>query len=149
MLLQEICTPDVVYCPAETSVLAAARLMRARHVGALVVVDPTDDGQIPLGLITDRDIVVEVLATERNPAEMTVRTLMRTPVVLARASEQIAPAMERMTAHGVRRVPVVDEHGRLVGILTLDDLLRHLASNAVAIAEIVSREQNREHRMRR
>jgi CBS domain-containing protein len=149
MLLQEICTPEVAQCTAETSVLAAARLMRTHHVGALVIVDTSDDGPVPVGLITDRDIVIEVLAAERDPATVSVRSIMRTPVIVARASEQISHAIERMSAHGVRRIPVVDEHDQLIGILTLDDLLKQLASDAVAIAEIVAREQNREHRQRR
>ncbi len=149
MLLKEICTPEVAQCPAETSVLAAARLMRQRHVGDLVVIESADDGQRPIGLVTDRDIVIEVLAEERDPAQVAVRSIMRTPVVLARASEDLSQAIERMTTHGVRRVPVVDEHERLVGILTLDDVLKEFASAAEAIAEVISRGQNHEHRLRR
>ena len=148
MLLKEICTPEVAQCPAQTSVLAAARLMRQRHVGDLVVIE-SDDGQRPIGLVTDRDIVIEVLAEERDPAQVAVRSIMRTPVVLARASEDLSEAIERMTTHGVRRVPVVDEHERLVGILTLDDVLTQFAGAAEAIAEVISRGQNREHRLRR
>lgn len=149
MLLKEICTPEVIQCPPETSVLAAARLMRERHVGDLVVVDSAEDARTPIGLVTDRDIVIEVLAEERDPAQVTLRAIMRTPVVLARDSEDLSQAIERMVAHGVRRVPVVDPHERLTGILTLDDLLKHFAGVAAALAEIISREQNRERRLRR
>lgn len=149
MLLKEICTPDVAQCPPETSVLAAARLMRQRHVGDLVVIESAEDGQTPIGLVTDRDIVIEVLAEERDPAQVPVRSIMRTPVVVARASEDLSQAIERMTTHGVRRVPVVDEHERLVGILTLDDVLKQFASAAEAIVAVISRGQNHEQRLRR
>ena len=149
MLLKEICTPEVIQCPPETSVLAAARLMRERHVGDLVVIDPGEDGQTPIGVVTDRDIVIEVLAAELDPAKVTVRAIMRTPVVVAHGSEDLAQAIERMSAHGVRRIPVMDEEERLLGIITLDDLLKQLASAATAIVDIISRERNHEQRTRR
>jgi len=149
MLLKEICTPKVVYCAADASVLAAAQLMRQAHVGDLVVVDdPNDEGQ-PLGMITDRDIVIEVLARERDARVTIVRDVMRAPVVLASESEDTSTVIERMKAHGVRRAPVVGEGGRLVGVISLDDLLRQLATEATALSDIVSREQSHEQRARR
>jgi CBS domain-containing protein len=149
MLLNEICIPDVVYCSADSTALAAARLMRERHVGDVVVVDEPNGDQTPIGVVTDRDIVVEVIAKEQDPTRVTVREIMRTPVVVAHATEELSAAVERMKAHGVRRVPVMGESQRLVGILCLDDLLKQIAADAGALVEIVSREQNREHRQRR
>ena len=149
MLLKEICTPDVVHCSPETTALGLARLMRERHVGDVVVVEDPQNDQTPIGLVTDRDLVVEVLGRERDPARVCAREIMRKPVVIARTSEDTAQAVERMKAHGVRRIPVMDEHRRLAGIVCLDDLLRQLAAEAGALVEIVSREQDREHRDRR
>lgn len=149
MLLKEICTPDVVHCSPETTALGLARLMRERHVGDVVVVEDPQSDQTPIGLVTDRDLVVEVLGRERDPARVRAREIMRKPVVIARTSEDTAQAVERMKAHGVRRIPVMDEHRRLAGIVCLDDLLRQLAAEAGALVEIVSREQDREHRDRR
>ena len=149
MLLKEICTPGVVLCRANASALAAAILMRQAHVGDLVVVEDPDDASQPLGMITDRDIVIEVIARERDPRTTPVREIMRSPVVLARESEDTREVMERMRAHGVRRAPVVGEGGVLIGIITLDDLLRKLAAEATTLAEIVSREQSHEQRARR
>jgi len=149
MLLNEICTPDVVYCNADSTALAAARLMRERHVGDVVVVDEPNGHQTPIGVVTDRDIVVEVIAKEQDPAKVTVREIMRTPVVVAHATEEVSEAVERMKAHGVRRIPVMGESQRLVGILCLDDLLKQMVTDAGALVEIVSREQRREHRTRR
>jgi CBS domain-containing protein len=149
MLLKEILTPDVVYCAADISALAAARLMRERHVGDVVVVDDADNGQTPIGVVTDRDLVVEVLAKERDPASLTVREIMRTPVVIAHTSEDASEALERMKRHGVRRIPVMGEHQQLAGILCLDDLLTRIALDVTALAEVVARAQDREHRTRR
>lgn len=149
MLLNEICTPDVVYCSADSTALAAARLMRERHVGDVVVVAEPNGDQTPIGVVTDRDIVIEVIAKEQDPATVTVREIMRTPVVVAHATEDVSEVIERMKTHGVRRIPVMGEFQKLVGIFCLDDLLKRVAADAGAVVEIVSREQNREHRTRR
>jgi len=149
MLLREICTPDVVHCTPDTTALGLARLMRERHVGDVVVIEGDDSDQTPIGLVTDRDIVVEVLARERDPAAICAREIMRKPLVIARATEDASQAVERMKAHGVRRIPVMDDQRRLAGIVCLDDLLRQLAAEAGALAAIISREQDREHRGRR
>lgn len=149
MLLKEICTPDVVSCTVDATAATAARLMRERHVGDVVIVEDVDGDQTPIGVVTDRDLVVEVLAKERDPAKVKVHEIMRTPVVVARMSEDAHEALERMKAHGVRRIPVMDEYMKLAGILCLDDLVKRLAADAAALAEIVSREQDREHRTRR
>lgn len=149
MLLKEICTPDVVYCVEDASAAAAARLMRERHVGDVVIIEDLEGDQTPLGLVTDRDLVVEVIAKERDPAKVKVREIMRAPVVVARTSEDAHQALERMKAHGVRRIPVLDDDMKLSGILCLDDLIKRLAADAAALAEVIVREQDREHRTRR
>jgi CBS domain-containing protein len=150
MLLSEICTPDIVYCGPETTVLAAARMMRTQHVGDLVVVDETEEGDhVPLGIVTDRDLVVEVLAQAKSPQTVLVRDIMRKPAVIARSNEDISQALDRMKIHGVRRIPILGDDRRLAGIISLDDLLRQLASDAKQLVEVVAREQSHEHRMRR
>lgn len=149
MLLKEICAPDVVCCAADRSVLHAARLMRQHHVGDLIVVEDLESDPSPIGVVTDRDLVVEVLGKELDPARVTLRQIMRTPVVIASMAEDVTQALERMKFHGVRRIPVVDESSKLVGVLALDDLLKRLATDAASLAEVVIREQDREHRIRR
>ncbi len=124
MLLKDFCTTNVASCGPQTTVLQAASLMRQRHVGDLVVVDDPQDEGIPLGIVTDRDIVVEVLGNGLDPAKTTVGSLMRKPVVIAHESEDTTQVIERMKTHGVRRLPVVAREGEVVGIITLDDLLR-------------------------
>ena len=149
MLLKEVCVLDVASCGPEASILEAARLMRRHHTGDLIVVDDPAGDCIPLGIVTDRDIVVEALANELDPARTTVAKIMSARLVIASASEDISVAIDRMRLHGVRRVPVVEEGGRLLGIVTLDDVLKLHATQAAALTEIVSKEQGREYRARR
>jgi CBS domain-containing protein len=149
MLLKDACTPDVVCCSGATSALEAARIMRHKHVGDLVVVDDPDDGRIPLGIVTDRDIVVEVLGQGLDPSAINLASLMHTPVVIAHESEDTSSLVERMRAHGVRRVPVVNQNGALVGIVTLDDLLKILVAAISALTEITDKGQRREQHLRR
>jgi CBS domain-containing protein len=100
-------------------------------------------------LITDRDIVVEVLAKGLNPEVTTVGSVIRTPVVVADGGEDSSQVLERMRAHGVRRIPVVGAGGKLIGIVTVDDLLKRLAADATLLSEVIAREQSHEARARR
>jgi len=149
MLVSQLCQIEVACCTLQTTILQASVLMRQKHVGDLVVVSDEGDDRVPLGIITDRDIVVEVLGAGCNPATTTVGTIIRRPVVLVNEDDDAAQALEQMQAHGIRRVPVVDRKGRLAGIITVDDLLKALASDASRLAETIAREQSQERRARR
>lgn len=149
MNLKELCELDVVCCTRGLSIVAASRLMRERHAGDLVVVDDMDEEREPLGILTDRDIVVEVLARDKDPRTVTVGDVMSKPLVIASESEDSAQALQRMSAHGVRRVPVVDDQRRVIGIVTLDDLLREHTEQASRLLEVVTKQQTREKRTRR
>jgi CBS domain-containing protein len=149
MLLKEICVLEVASCGRDAGILEAARLMRQHHTGDLIVVDDPHGDRVPVGIVTDRDIVVEVLANELDLATTTVAQVMSAKLVSAGAAEDISEAIERMRLHGVRRLPVVDHDGSLMGIVTLDDLLKLHVAQASALADIVSKEQSREQRARR
>jgi CBS domain-containing protein len=146
MLLKDFCTTDVACCGRDATVLEVAQLLRGRHAGDVVVVDGVDTRRIPAGLITDRDIVVKVLGAGIDPRKTTAGQLMRTPLVVASEHEDSSEAIARMRRHGVRRLPVTDTGGGLVGIVTLDDLLKLLIGDAAALLEVVAREQDLEHR---
>lgn len=149
MKLKDICILDVACCTRETSILAAARMMRQQHTGDLIVIDDLDEDRIPVGIITDRDIVIEVLGQGQDPATIAVADVMTTQLVIAAGSEEVSQAIERMRTHGVRRVPVVDDSGCVIGVVTLDDMLKLHAEQAVALLEIITKEQAREGRSRR
>lgn len=146
----EICNREVVLATRETPVVAAARLMRQYHVGSVVVVDQVNgDRRMPVGIVTDRDLVVEIVATELDPRTITVGDVMASELVTARETEGLTEATEIMRYKGVRRLPVVGDDGRLVGIVSVDDLLEILAEQMSDLTRIVSREQAREAQARR
>ena len=149
MLLKEICVLDVASCGRDAGILEAARLMRQHHTGDLIVVDDPNGDRVPVGIVTDRDIVVEVLANGLDLTETRVAQIMSAKLVIAAAAEDTSDAMDRMRLHGVRRLPVVDHDGSLMGIVTLDDMLTLHAAQGTALADIVSKEQHREHRTKR
>ncbi len=144
MAIGEICSRDVVLARRDMSVREAARLMREYHVGALVVVDETGDGRRPVGVLTDRDIVVGIVAKGLDPDGLRVDEVMAPQVITASERAGVAETVELMRAKGVRRVPVVDARGILVGIIAADDLVDLLAEEMSAIARMIKREQHRE-----
>jgi len=149
MLLQEVCVLDVVCCGRDTGIIEAARLMRKHHAGDLIVVDDPNGERTPVGIITDRDIVVEVLGNELDAATTTVSQVMSNKLVIAEASEDTSVAVERMHSHGVRRLPVVNRAGSLIGVFTLDDALKLHAERAAEFVEIAQKGQKHERRTRR
>lgn len=149
MLVKDICTLDVAACGRNLSILEAACMMRQHHTGDLIIVDDPMGDRAPAGILTDRDIVVEVLANELDAAKTAVSSIMSSKLVIANADEDVLDAMERMRLHGVRRLPVVDRGGSLIGIVTLDDILTLQAGQLATLAGIVSKEMNREQRSRR
>jgi predicted transcriptional regulator len=144
MAVGDICNRDVVIADKALSVVGAAQLMRKHHVGDLVVVDERDGRRHPVGMVTDRDIVVEVVAAGVSPEAPNVGDIMSQEMATVRESEGLFEALRYMRDKGVRRMPVVDHEGGLVGILTLDDLLSLLAEEMTELAKLVSRERQRE-----
>jgi len=144
MPVGEICNREVVIAEKSLTVSEAARLMREHHVGDLVVVDQREGRRQPVGIVTDRDIVVEVVAAGVNPEALKVGDIMGPDMATVRESEGLFEALRYMRDKGVRRMPVVDGTGGLVGILTLDDLLGLLAEEMTELAKLVSHERQRE-----
>jgi len=144
MAVSEICNREVVVAEKSVSVVDAAQLMRTHHVGDLVVVEEKGGRRQPVGIVTDRDIVVEVVAAGVNPEALNVGDIMGRELATLRESEGLFEALRYMRDKGVRRMPVVDHDGGLVGILTLDDLLSVLAEGMTQLARLVSYEQQRE-----
>jgi CBS domain-containing protein len=114
----------------------AARLMREKHIGYLVVVEPAlEDGTFrPVGVLTDRDIVVAVVAREIDARSLRVEDVMTRKPVVARADEPLRAALREMKRIGVRRLPVVGDQGELVGVVSLDDAIDALASQLQDVA---------------
>lgn len=123
MSVGEVCNREVVYVGPDASVGEAARLMREFHVGDLVVADDGQESLRPIGIVTDRDIVVEVVAEDVPCDQVVVKDIMATNLLTAAADDDLLDTVRRMRERGVRRVPVVDRGGALVGIVAVDDLV--------------------------
>jgi CBS domain-containing protein len=150
MAIGEICTRVTVFSTRDSTVAQAAKLMRQHHVGSLVVVEELNGGKrVPVGIVTDRDVVVEVTATGLDANVITVGDIMDPELVTARESEGVLETMQIMRYKGVRRLPIVDKEGQLVGIVSIDDLLELLAEELGELTKIVAREQARETSSRR
>jgi len=121
----------LVTAAAEDTVEKAARVMRDRHVGCLIV---TRHGS-PAGIITDRDLVVRVMAEGRDPSTAKVGEFVTFDPITVSVHDGIETAVERMRRHGVRRLPILDEDGVAVGIVTADDLLVLLGGEIAAVCE--------------
>lgn len=149
MPLGEICNRTVVVATRGTRLDEAARLMREHHVGSLVVVDETALGRKPVGIITDRDIVIEVAAMGVPLATVTVEEAMAPDLIIGRETDPVWDTVARMRDKGVRRLPVVDRDGVLQGILTVDDLLELLTEHFDGLVKTIIQEQTKEARSRR
>jgi CBS domain-containing protein len=140
----ELCNREVVVAEPNEPLLEAARRMRDEHVGSLVVVEGPPDRRVPVGIITDRDIVIYAVAIGGGIPDRTVDSCMTQELVTARERDGLAEVIHLMRTNGVRRLPIVDEAGVLQGILTLDDVLELLAEQVQEIAALFPRERRRE-----
>jgi CBS domain-containing protein len=147
MNIEAICSRIVVVALPATSVHEGARLLREHHVGALVVIDSRQNSR-PLGIVTDRDMVVEVLATGIDPSKLAVGDIMSGNIVTVSASEGVPETIKLMQERGVRRVVVVDNAGALVGIVSFDDLVPYVSEGLAGLADAIIGAQHREREMR-
>lgn len=139
MSISEFCHREVVCATRETTVTEAATLMRRYHIGAVIIVESRDGKQIPVGIVTDRDIVIEVVAAGIDPSLIKLGDLRLAPLVTVEEGASYAQTVSRMSVEGVRRMPVVGADGVLTGIITLDDMLWQLAAPLAALAGLSGR----------
>ncbi len=144
MRIGEICSREVTFGKRNDSVNTAARLMREYHVGSVVVVEEADEKRIPVGIVTDRDITVAVVALGLDPAVIEIGDIMGSPLVSVPQNWGIAEVVELMRIRSVRRVVVTDEDGSLVGLVAADDVMALLSEQMSALAAMASRERGRE-----
>ncbi len=137
MKIASLCTRRLVTVDGQANLVQAAALMREHHVGALVVTTQTDQGVGVLGVVTDRDLVVEALARGLDPSASRVEALASESLAAIGEEAEAAAAVAEMRRAGVRRLLVTDADGRLVGLLSLDDLLRGFADDLAGLAGVI------------
>ena len=144
MQIGQICNPVVVVARKEMSVADAARLMRDENVGSLVVVEDNGEGRSVTGILTDRDIVLSVVARDSDARTVTVGGVMEDDPVSVTTTDTGADTLHRMRQHGVRRIPVRSPRGVLEGIVTVDDVLAIIAEELNDLVSTINRQQQRE-----
>ncbi|WP_042266940.1 CBS domain-containing protein [Paraburkholderia heleia] len=143
-----LCTREVATCDPHTSIVEAAARMRALHAGDLVVVQEKEGVRVPLGVLTDRDIVLAVVSPDAEAGELYAGDVMSTPAWIAEGADDVWLLARRMRLHGVRRLPVVGEDGGLIGIVSLDDLLHAAASLLDELRLVAARQPHLEEKRR-
>jgi CBS domain-containing protein len=149
MIIGAICEHKVTVAGRGMPLPEAAKLMRERHVGSLVVVESADNGRVPVGIVTDRDIVVEVLAKDLDYRKLSVGDIMSTDLLCVNQVDEVRDVIALMRRRGVRRVPVLNAAGAMVGIASLDDLLDVVAEQLGDLAITIASEQSKESQRRR
>ncbi len=149
MTAGKLCVRTVVIVRKTDTIVHAAQTMRNHHVGSVIVVEERGTVRTPVGIVTDRDLVVGVLANApEHLGSLLIGDVLVDPLVTAREDELVHDVIGRMRAHGVRRLPVVDAHGGLVGVLSFDDLVDFIAEEMSDLATLLQREQRREQQAR-
>lgn len=144
MPISDIAVRNVVTVTRATPIREVAQAIRHCHVGAVVVVEEENGAKTPVGVLTDRDIVVAVVAQGLDSAPLSAGDVMSPDPICITADAGVLDAVNRMRIHGVRRLPVVDQHGLLVGIVAVDDLLHLLSDELSRLARLTVWERQRE-----
>ncbi len=144
MLVGEYCNREVVVVEKQSSISEAARIMREHHVGDVLVIRAEGGKQFPVGILTDRDITLEIVATGTDPEGVSVADAMSFELVTVFDDDDLMHVIELMRDRGIRRIPVIDRDEALVGILTVDDLLDLLSEIFVDIVHLVDSQRRRE-----
>lgn len=146
-IVRDLAIHKVVTVASNTTLRDCAQAMREEHVGSVVLVDPGNPR--PVGIITDRDIVVEAVAVGLDVTTLTAGDIAAKPVVTVRDDEDVLDALARMRENGVRRLPVTASNGHLAGVLSLDDLLGALSEQFDSIVRVMIAERTKEGATRR
>ncbi|STY29288.1 CBS domain protein [Legionella wadsworthii] len=148
MRVGEYCNRDVVVINGNESVKNAAQLMRSYHVGDLVLLEEQENKKIPIGIVTDRDLVFEVMAAGITPDTLLVRDLLTEPISCVFENDSLFQALEVMHSKKIRRLPVINEDRSLVGIITLDDFIEILNETIFKMVDVVKLQQKKEEKQR-
>ena len=148
MSVGEFCNREVVIADKTASLIEIAKLMRRHHVGCVVITESQAGNNLPVGIVTDRDIVLEIVAPKLDLEAVNVGDVMSSDLLLAREVDGLWETLKRMRSRGVRRIPVVNDEKVLVGILTVDDILEVLANEFSELVTLMNKERRKEEAVR-
>lgn len=137
MSLVHLMTKEITSLPETATALDAAKYMTDMNVGSVII---TDEKNKPVGIITDRDITTKIVATEKDPKTVKLKDIMCSPVVTIHVGKDLIDATKLMGEYWVRRLPVVNDEGKVAGVLSLDDVLIFLSQEIQNIANALKRE---------
>lgn len=144
MRIGDFCNREVVVIKEDSSVTEAASIMREYHVGDVVAVREQYGRRVPVGILTDRDIALGVVAEKIDPKSVSVGDVMSFDLTTVAEDEDLMHAIEIMRENGIRRIPVVDADEVLIGILTVDDVLDLLSGVLIDLVHLVDGQRRRE-----
>lgn len=133
----------------EMTVRDAARVMREAHLGDVIVVEQRDQKVFPVGILTDRDIVMSTTALGVSPVDFLVGDVMTRNLVTAGSHEPLNRVIDLMKEHGVKRIPIVSPDGELDGIVSIEDVMRLLSEEMCALSQVYERQRANEAERRR
>ena len=148
MKIGRLCVRDVVLSERTCAIERAAKLMRQHHVGSVIVIAKNENGNKPIGIFTSRDLVVGIIAEEIDIHTVSLGDVMSDHLITAREDDDFNETIERMRIKGVRRIPVVDRNGYLVGIFTANDMLQILSEKLNSLAVLINQKQKNNIRIR-
>lgn len=122
----DVMTKDLVYSSPEDKVSDVAHLMKKENIGPVLIVNDSDQGKRLVGIVTDRDLAIKVVGEGRDPQKTKVEEVMTVKVITCRADDDVQNAMQAMVQYQLRRIPVVDSYGMLVGIISQADVATRL-----------------------
>jgi signal-transduction protein with cAMP-binding, CBS, and nucleotidyltransferase domain len=134
MTVLECCRMDVVTASPDAKVTEVAELMNDTNVGCVVI---TSDDECPIGIVTDRDIVVRVVAEGRDPKKTAIEEVMTRDPAVVEDGTGLFESMQFMRDEGVRRLPIIDSEGKLAGIITMDDIIRLIGQEMLYIGDVI------------
>ena len=140
MSIEQYITPNVVMASEDTSLEQIARLMKQENVGAIVIVKNKETDPTPTGILTDRDIVTKLLAEDATIKQVSVKNIVTHDLLVIRQDQGVREVIRALTEKGVRRAPVVDANNKVIGIITLDDLLLLIIEELHYLAGLIKKQ---------
>lgn len=144
MNVGELCIREVVITNKENSISEVAALMREYHVGDVIIVEHRNDEKIPVGILTDRDIIIEIIAKNVDINSINAGDAMSFELLTAHEEDDVFDLIKKMQTKGVRRVPVVNDRGGLEGIISVDDLIEIFSEQMINFVKLFFRGRDKE-----